>query len=93
MYRNVENDPRITQWHKIAALRLAHEVHNHKFSMFQNGPAFMQIRGLYDEVDKLKKQALGIDNDNETTFRRSLSFRDSNSSLDSHLNKDDLGKP
>jgi hypothetical protein len=34
IYKDVENNPAINQWHKIAALRLAHEVQNHKFRMF-----------------------------------------------------------
>jgi len=59
MYRNIENDPRILTWHKIAALRLAADINDKKFSMFQNGPAFMQLRELHDELDALRKQALG----------------------------------
>jgi hypothetical protein len=50
MYRNIENDPRILTWHKIAALRLAADINDKKFSMFQNGPAFMQLRELHDEL-------------------------------------------
>jgi hypothetical protein len=58
IYRNEENDPRITQWHKIAVLRLANEIHNHKFSMFQNGPAIMHLGHLQEEVEKIRRMAL-----------------------------------
>ena len=85
IYKNVENDPRITQWHKIAALRLAHEVQNHKFSMFQNGPATMLLGQLHDEVAELRKQALGDNYVNDRFESRSLNYRD--------LDKNELGKP
>ena len=61
------------QWHKMAALRLATEIHDKKFTMFQNGPATMHLGQLHHEVDELRKQAFG---DNNDTFGRSLSYRD-----------------
>jgi hypothetical protein len=76
MYRNIENDPRILTWHKIAALRLAADINDKKFSMFQNGPAFMQLRELHDELDELRKQALGDGYISDKFESRSLIYRD-----------------
>jgi predicted transcriptional regulator len=87
IYKNVENDPRITQWHKIAALRLATEIHDKKFTMFQNGPATMHLGQLRHELDELKKQALGDNYVNDRFEGRSLNYRDL------ELDKNDLGKP
>jgi hypothetical protein len=75
IYKNIENDPRITQWHKIAALRLATEILDKKFTMFQNGPATKHLGRLHDELAELRKNALGIDNDNDISSRRSLIFQ------------------
>jgi hypothetical protein len=52
IYKNVENNPAINQWHKIAALKLAHEVQYHKFRMFQNGP-----EPLHEKVEELRRFA------------------------------------
>jgi hypothetical protein len=75
IYRNLENDPRITQWHKIAALRLAHEVQNRKFSMFQNGPATMQLGKLHEQVEELRRFAL--EDRTDTFAKRSDSLHSS----------------
>jgi DNA-binding CsgD family transcriptional regulator len=45
-----EDDSHLTWWHRIAALRLATEINDKKFSMFMNGPAIMEVRRLKDEV-------------------------------------------
>jgi hypothetical protein len=86
IFKNVENDPRITQWHKIAALRLAHEVQNHKFSMFQNGPATMHIGHLHEEVEEIRRMALEDRNDK---FTKSLPSPSPYKDFDAH----DLDKP
>ena len=58
IYKNEENDQRINQWHKIAALRLANDVQKDKFSMFQNGPATMHIGKLHEQVEELRRFTL-----------------------------------
>jgi len=44
--------------------------------MFQNGPAFMQLRELHDELDELRKQALGDGYIGDKFESRSLNYRD-----------------
>jgi uncharacterized protein YdcH (DUF465 family) len=45
--------------------------------MFQNGPAFMQLRELHDELDdELRKQALGDGYISDKFESRSLNYRD-----------------
>jgi hypothetical protein len=46
--------------------------------MFQNGPAFMQLRELHDELDELRKQALGDGYISDKFESRSLNYRDLN---------------
>jgi hypothetical protein len=46
MYRNLENDPRILTWHKIAALRLAADINDKKFSMFSSSLSDSSFRTL-----------------------------------------------
>jgi transcriptional regulator len=59
-------DLRITQWHKIAALRLASDIQEHKFSMFQNGPAIMYLGKLHDKVEEIRRMASEDRNDKFT---------------------------
>ena len=71
IHDNLENNPRIAMWHKIAALRLAAEIYDKKFTMFQNGPATMQLRRLHDRVDELRRLALEDNSDDDTFTKRS----------------------
>jgi HTH domain len=73
---NLENNPRITQWHKIAALRLAVDITDKKFSMFQNGPTIMQVNTMRDRLEDLRKQALGDNDSSYNAFKRRLSYKD-----------------
>jgi hypothetical protein len=90
IYKNVENNPAITQWHKMAALRLAHEVQHHKFSMFQNGPATMHLGQLQDKVDEIRRIAL---EDRSDTFTKKSDSLHSHSSPYYDFNVRDLDKP
>lgn len=56
LYNNEDNDPEITRWHKVAALRLLIDVNKSKFKMFQDGPAFMEINRLQGEIERIKEQ-------------------------------------
>ena len=40
----------------MAALRLLIDVNKSKFKMFQDGPAFMELNRLQNEMDRLKEQ-------------------------------------
>jgi hypothetical protein len=57
-YRNEDNDPQITEFHKVAWLRLAREIQIHKFTMFQNGPATLELGTLREKVEDLRRFAL-----------------------------------
>jgi len=56
IYRNPDNDPEINQWHRIAALRVLIDINKSKFKMFQDGPAFMEIKRLEGEMERLKQE-------------------------------------
>ena len=84
IYYNADNDPHISQWHKIAALRLAADIQEKKFRMFQDGPAVMDLNRMHDEVEELKKIAL---EDSNTFTTRYLP------SPHKDVNINDLNKP
>jgi hypothetical protein len=71
IYHNVKNDPRITQWHKIAALRLAADIHDKKFDMFQNGPAIIYLGKLHKQVGELRRFAIEERSNGGTLIKRS----------------------
>src|SRR5215211_791746 len=66
IYRNPDNDPEINQWHRIAALRVLIDINKSKFKMFQDGPAFMEIKRLEGEMERLKQE---VDKGNSYVFR------------------------
>lgn len=78
IYHNLENDPTINNWHRIAALKLATEVNDKKFGMFQCGPALMEVNRLGDELNRLKKNDLGENYNDSSRYRRSLSYNRGN---------------
>jgi hypothetical protein len=90
IYKDVENNPAINQWHKIAALRLAREVQNHKFRMFQNGP---EIGTLHEKVEELRRFA--SEDRSDTFIKRgdSLPLFSPSSSPYKDFNVRDLDKP
>ena len=58
IYNNVDNNPGINQWHKIAAIRIAATINEKKFNIFANGPAMMEFNRLREVVQQLKEDAL-----------------------------------
>ena len=51
------------------------DIHEKKFSMFNDGPTVLQLKKLYDRVDELKRMVL---EDNNTFSTRYLPpFKDS----------------
>ena len=86
IYHNLGNDPSINNWHRIAALKLATEINDKKFGMFQNGPAIMEINRLEDELNSLKKSAFGdIYYNDPSAYKRSLPYNNSGDQHDQGL--------
>jgi hypothetical protein len=78
IYCNVDNDPNITPVVKLAALKLAAEIHDKEFSMFKDGPTVMDLRRLHEKVDDLKRVAFEERNTFGTRFlpRRDIDIND-----------------
>ncbi|HET6716639.1 MAG TPA: hypothetical protein VFG90_05875 [Nitrososphaeraceae archaeon] len=74
IYQNENNNPAINYTRKLAAIRIAGEVIEKKFGMFQNGPAIMQLDHLRDKVGEIRK--LALEDNNDTFWKRSLSYKD-----------------
>ncbi len=74
------------------SLKLASDIHEKKFNMFQNGPAVMELKRLHERVDEIKRMAL---EDNNTFSTRYLPQERNNkdSNTNPNTNIDDLGKP
>jgi hypothetical protein len=79
IYRNDENNPEITQWHRMKALSLLRRINESKFNMFTNGPAFMEIHRLQEEITRIKDKTF----DQNGNFVRPLTDKE----------LDDLDKP
>ena len=91
-YKNEENNPRITEWHKVAWLRLAQEVQHYKFNMFKDGPATMHLGTLHEKVEELRRFAL--EDRTDTFTKRGDSSSPSLSGSPYHdFNVRDLDKP
>jgi hypothetical protein len=92
IYHNPLKKPEINQWHKIAALKIAGDINLKKFSMFQEGPATMELSVLRRRVEELRRYALEDKTDTFTT--RSDGLHSHSSSLPYHdFNVRDLDKP
>jgi len=61
IYRNEDNNPEINQWHKMKALSLLRKCNESKFNMYTNGPAFMELHRLENEVKKMEDDLLDKD--------------------------------
>jgi hypothetical protein len=92
MYIN-STDPRINQWHKLTAMRIAHEVQHHKFIMFQNGPATMYLGKMHEEIEEIRRIALEDRSDTFTTKRDNLNRGLPSPSPYHDFNVRDLDKP
>lgn len=55
IYNNVDNNPEINQWHKMAAIRLAATINEKKFNIFANGPAMLEVNRLREDITALKE--------------------------------------
>jgi transcriptional regulator len=95
IYKNENNDHTITNWHKMAALKLCKDASESKFTMFANAPVMM----MESEVIELKN---GILEDKEPRGFRRLPFHNSDrdrdttttsSSTSSTSSSNDLDKP
>jgi hypothetical protein len=73
IYHNLGNDPTINNWHKIAALKLATEINDKKFGMFQNGPAIIEVNRLGNELNRIKN-AFRDNNNDSSRYKRGLSY-------------------
>ena len=62
LYNNEDNDPEVTYWHKVAALRLLIDVNKSKFKMFSDSPDFMEINRLQSELGRIKETYLKDNN-------------------------------
>src|SRR5215204_3442348 len=79
IYKNENNDPTITNRHKIAALKLCRDASESKFTMFANAPAMMKIERMESEVIELKNSVL---EDKEPKGFRKLPFHSSDRDID-----------
>jgi hypothetical protein len=63
---------------KLAALKLATEIHDKEFSMFKDGPTVMDLRRLHEKVDDLRRVAFEERNTFGTRFllRRDIDIND-----------------
>ena len=68
IYRNEDNDPTISNWHRIAALKICMDASEKKFAMIAAGPAMAHMERLEKEVTELKNDAL--QGKEPTGFRR-----------------------
>jgi hypothetical protein len=85
------DDQRINYWIKLGTLRIAQEVQHHKFSMFQNGPATMELGTLRKEIEDLRRFAL---EDRTDTFTKRSDTHGLRTSSPYHdFNVSDLDKP
>jgi hypothetical protein len=58
IYRNDDNDKDTNRWHKVYALRLLVDICKSKFTMFESGPAVMEVNKLKSEIERIKNDAL-----------------------------------
>lgn len=58
IYRNEDNNPEINEWHKMTALKILRKCNESKFNMYTNGPAFMELHKLENEVKKMEDDLL-----------------------------------
>lgn len=58
IYRNEDKDPTISNWHKIAALKICMDASEKKFAMIAAGPAMVHMNRLENEVTELKNDLL-----------------------------------
>ena len=74
IFNNVDNNPQINQWHKIAAIRIAATINEKKFNIFANGPAMMQLNKLSEVVKTLKENTF----DEKGNLKRELTDKELN---------------
>lgn len=68
IYRNDDNNPEITQFHRMKALEILRKSALTKFDMFTNVPAFMELEKLRTEITYIKEKTF----DNKGHFVRPL---------------------
>jgi DeoR/GlpR family transcriptional regulator of sugar metabolism len=62
IHDNIDNDPEINQWHKIAAVRLAASINEKKFNIVMNGPSILELDKLKDRVNTMKQDFFSVSN-------------------------------
>jgi hypothetical protein len=72
IYRNDEDNPEITQFHKMKALEILRKSNLTKFDMFTNVPGFMELEKLRTEIKDIKEKTL----DEKGHFIRPLSDKE-----------------
>jgi hypothetical protein len=58
IYRNEDKDPTISNWHRIAALKICMHASETKFTMIGAGPVMVNMNRLGSEVAELKNDLL-----------------------------------
>jgi hypothetical protein len=58
IYRNQDNDPTISNWHRLASLKICIHANETKFTMIGTGPTMMNMNRLESEVAELKNDLL-----------------------------------
>ena len=56
IYRNENNNPEITHYHRMKALDLLRKTNETKFNMFTNVPGFMELEKLRTEIKYIKEK-------------------------------------
>jgi hypothetical protein len=58
IYRNEDQDPTVSNWHRLAALKISIHASEAKFTMIGAGPTMMNLERLKNELAELKNDFL-----------------------------------
>ena len=56
IFRNEDNDPEITHYHRMRALDLLRKTNETKFNMFTSVPGFIELEKLRNEIKYIKEK-------------------------------------
>jgi transcriptional regulator len=90
VYRNEDNDPSISNWHRIASLKICIHASETKFTMIGAGPTMMNMERLKNEIAELKNNLL---NGKEPRGFRRLPYPSGDTSSTSTSALTDLDNP
>lgn len=81
LYKNDDNDKNTNRWHKVYALRLLIDLCKSKFSMFESGPALLEVNRLNSVLHReflvLAKNLQTIDKKFKKITTRSIRYQKS----------------